>query len=179
MLSLASPPKLTPSDALAASFELPRDRIFGKSDKQIHRWRQDRERGVANFNDAVAEKGVEDITRADAPADCARWQDRVDAGKVRAETANKDFGHLLDMFRTVSDLRGLNLETPFDKLRWKAQPPRRGRPATLQRLDTNATARTRRARRDEGRGARCLSDDGHHRRLPVRNPGCASGRVGR
>ncbi|MEM8740914.1 MAG: integrase, partial [Pseudomonadota bacterium] len=33
------------------------------------------------------------------------------------ETANKDFGHLADVFRSVADLHGLNLASPFQGLR--------------------------------------------------------------
>lgn len=101
---------------------LTRTKHMRKSDRQRHLWRLPRERAVANFEKAVprrAKSGIDRITREDALAFRAWWAKRVEAGEARAETANKDFGHLSQLFRTWCELKGhCDLDNPFTRLRF-------------------------------------------------------------
>ncbi|MEL6551455.1 MAG: tyrosine-type recombinase/integrase [Pseudomonadota bacterium] len=92
-----------------------------------------RERAVANFANALPKKvkvGLDKITREDALAFRDWWARRIEAGETRAETANKDFGHLSQIFREWCELKGhTDLENPFAKLRFdKAIDPLVTRP---------------------------------------------------
>ena len=119
VLGLVDPPPLRLSEALARFFDLTRDRVAEKSAKQAYRWRLDRERGVANFIVAVGDKPLAEITRADAVTYRTWWADKLAKDGLNPDSANKDFGHLSDVFRTVSDLLGLGLENPFKGLRFR------------------------------------------------------------
>lgn len=99
-----------------------------KSERQRHLWRLPRARAVSNFEQAVpkrAKAGIDKISREDALAFRTWWAQRIEAGETRAETANKDFGHLAQIFRHWCELKGhFNLENPFAKLRFdKAVDP--------------------------------------------------------
>lgn len=129
-----SKPALPPLDVVLDEFiELTRTKHLRKSDRQRHLWKLPRQRAVANFQTAVprrAKCGIDKITRDDALAFRAWWAQRIESGETRAETANKDFGHLSQLFREWSELKGhTNLENPFEKLRFdKAVDPLVTRP---------------------------------------------------
>ncbi len=115
-------------------FALTKTKHLRKSDRQRHLWRLPRERAVANFAKALPRKakvGLDEITREDALAFRDWWARRIEAGETRAETANKDFGHLSQLFREWCELKGhSDLENPFAKLRFdKAIDPLVTRPA--------------------------------------------------
>lgn len=77
--------------------ELTKTRHLRKSDRQRHLWRLPLERAAANFEAALPKRakiGIDKITREDALAFREWWGRRVESGETRAETANKDFGHL-------------------------------------------------------------------------------------
>lgn len=130
MLGLAPVPRTLLSEALAEFFELTTDRVRGKSEAQIYRWRLDRERAVANFIAAAKDKPVAEITREDMLAYRKAWADKLEKKKQNPESANKDFGHLADVIRTVSDIRGLGVDPAlFAKLRFrKSKRPSKGVP---------------------------------------------------
>lgn len=111
-------PRLTLSDALADFYALAADRLDGKSETQAHRWRLPRERAVRNFVAAIGDKRLDEITRQDALDFRAWWRARVVEG-LDSGSANKDFGHLSDLFRTVSEMRALGLDNPFARLRFR------------------------------------------------------------
>lgn len=120
LLGLADPPQLTLSRALTEFLRLTVDRVAGKSEKQAYKWRLSRERAVANFIEAVGDKPIAEITRGDAMKYRTWWQEKIDRTGQNPGSANKDFGHIADVFRTVSDLLGLGLASPFDRMRLKS-----------------------------------------------------------
>ncbi|MEJ5218072.1 hypothetical protein WG622_07450 [Cognatishimia sp. D5M38] len=71
------------------------------------------------------------IDRGDALAFRSWWASKVEAGKAKAETANKDFGHLSQIVSTWCELKVHgDLENPFSKLRFdEAIDPENRRPA--------------------------------------------------
>lgn len=120
MLGLAEPPKLMLSQLLDRFFPNTQDRVKGKSEQQAHRWRLERKRAVANLLAAVGEKPVAELTREDVLVYRAAWQAKLDKTGQNPESANKDFGHLGDVFRTTNDLLGLKLDGRlFDRIRFK------------------------------------------------------------
>ena len=119
MLGLVDQPSLTVTEALPRFLALTRDRLVGMSTPQLKRWRQPRERAVRNFVTAAGDLELSSISRADAVTFREWWIDRVQRDGLNPESANKDFGHLRDVLGTVSDLLGLDLDLPFDKMRLK------------------------------------------------------------
>lgn len=119
---------------LAEYIELTKTKHMRKSDRQRHLWRLPRDRAVANFETALpafAAQGIDKITREDTLAFRDWWAKRIEAGETRAETANKDLGHLSQLFREWCELKGhANLDNPFAKLRFdKSIDPLVTRPA--------------------------------------------------
>ncbi|MEL7213268.1 MAG: tyrosine-type recombinase/integrase [Pseudomonadota bacterium] len=117
--------------------DLTKTRHLRKSERQRHLWRLPRERAVSNFEKAVPKRvkaGIDRITREDALAFRAWWATRIETGETRAETANKDFGHLSQIIRQWSELKGhSDLENPFARLRFdKAIDPLVTRPPFSQ-----------------------------------------------
>jgi site-specific recombinase XerD len=115
-------PRLTLSDALDEFFDLTTDRLAGKSEGQVRRWRTPRVRAVRDFVEVVgADKALDEITREDALTFRRWWRDRIEGKGMDANSGNKDFQHLSDLFRTVTEMKGLGLDNPFGGLRFKQQ----------------------------------------------------------
>jgi len=122
------------SQILADYIELTATKHIRKSERQKHLWKLPRTRAVANFEVAVPERklsGINEITRADALKFRKWWATRVNSGETRAETANKDFGHLSQLFHEWCELKGhTEFNNPFAKMRFdKSVDPLVSRPA--------------------------------------------------
>lgn len=111
---------------LAEYIKLVETRHVQKSPAQLHRWKLPRERAVANFvavtspkdaTGAPAPVPVDAITRQDALRFREWWQGRIATDGHKIETANKDFGHLSEIWTTWADLTQSPLPNPFAKLR--------------------------------------------------------------
>lgn len=81
------------SGLLARVMELTADRMREHSPDQMRRWKAARVKAVGNFVGAVGDRQIGEISRSDVLAFRAWWWARVEAGKVKAATANKDFAH--------------------------------------------------------------------------------------
>ena len=127
VLGTAEAPRPVLSTVVQEFFELTRDRLKGKSPDQIKRWQNPRLRAARNFIGQIADKPIGDITREDALAFRAWWSDRVEGG-MDSSSANKDFGHLSDLFRTWCELKGHNLDNPFTRLRFQEGEKKTGAP---------------------------------------------------
>jgi len=100
-------------------FDLTKTRHLKKSEAQKHRWTLSKKRAVRNFLAAVFpdhSPPVDRITRADALKFRAWWSARVESDGLAAQTANKDFGHLAEIWGTWGELTGADLENPFSRL---------------------------------------------------------------
>lgn len=107
------------SEVLDEYFELTKTRHLNKSDAQKHRWALSKQRAVRNFLSAVFpthSPPINQITRADALKFRAWWSERIEAEGLAAQTANKDFGHLAEIWGTWSELTASKIENPFSKL---------------------------------------------------------------
>lgn len=123
----AEAPKLTLSGAIDAFIAEASDRTTGKSANQVRKWAAPRRKAVANLIALRGDKPLAELTRDDALALRGWWRDRMAKGEAKGDTANKDFGHLSDVFGTLNDLHRMGLENPFKGLRLsepgKAQRP--------------------------------------------------------
>lgn len=100
------------------------ERQAGKSKSQIRRWRQPRERAVGTF---VALNGDLDMTaigREHAQRLRDHWAGRIARDGLDMGSANKDIGHLSDLFRSWSEYHALGLANPFAGLRFKGKKTR-------------------------------------------------------
>ncbi|WP_282129368.1 tyrosine-type recombinase/integrase [Roseobacter litoralis] len=120
------------SEVLIEYYSLTKTRHLSKSENQRRKWRLPRDRAVRNFLSVVA--GVTpDGTPRDMPintitADHALkfrnwWSRRVESG-LKIESANKDIGHLSEVFRTWCKLTKNPLSNPFADLRLEGRDER-------------------------------------------------------
>ncbi|WP_299409270.1 hypothetical protein [uncultured Roseobacter sp.] len=160
-------------EVLQELVELTKTKHIRKSDRQRHLWRLQRERAVSNFEKAVPRRtkvGIDRITREDALAFRAWWATRTEAGETRAETANKDFGHLSQIIRHWCELKGYtDLENSFAKLRFdKAIDPLVSRPPfSREWVKTRLPAPLRWM--VSTRGQRCVCHTDQHRAAALRS----------
>ncbi len=101
-------------------FDLTKTRHLRKSANQIRRWALPKRRAVSNFLKSVfptQAPPIDQITRADALAFRAWWSRRIEVDGLAPQTANKDFGHLSEVWSTWTELTATDLANPFSKLR--------------------------------------------------------------
>lgn len=108
-LGLVPAPALTISEAYAEFYKVAGDRIVGKSPDQLRRHKAPRLKATNNFIAAIGNKQLADVTTDDMFAFRAKWLERVAAGEVKAESANKDFIYLGAMWRAVAQAKGIDL----------------------------------------------------------------------
>lgn len=100
-------------------FDLTKTRHLDKSDAQKHRWALSKQRAVRYFLTAVLpthSPPIDQINRTHALKFRAWWADRIGNEGLAAQTANKDFGHLAEIWGTWAELTATNLDNPFSKL---------------------------------------------------------------
>lgn len=139
VLGAVAPPVMTISEAMDDFFTLAKDRLLNKSPAQAKRYETSRRLSVRNFAEVVGDKPLAEITRADAVAFRSWWQERVAEGRDPA-TANKHFGHLSDLMKTIADLRAIPLENPFANLRLKTAAARDAFPFSAPWIKTRLLA---------------------------------------
>lgn len=110
-------PALRLSGLLEAFEDIQRASLSTMSEDQVRRWRTPKARAIANLTAKIGDKALAEITRNDALDFRDWWQDRVLDEGIEIETANKDFGHLNRMLRTVDNKRRLGLQPVFGNLR--------------------------------------------------------------
>ena len=119
ILGLVPKPEITVTRALTLFWDLARDRTTGKSEDQLRRWRNPRIRAVTEFVDAVGDPDLASIT----PDDMLEYREsllrRIEAGEIRADSANKSIGLLSNILRTVNRLKKLGLVLPLDDLMFR------------------------------------------------------------
>ena len=125
-----------PSPTLSAAFadflDMTTDRLAGKSEAQIHKWRLPRDRAVRNFIAVVGDLPIAEITRENALTFRRYWRDRIDADGVEPGSANKDFSHLSDIVRTWCDLKAVDIDNPFVRLRFREKAKRETYPFSTE-----------------------------------------------
>jgi integrase len=117
VLGTAKKPSINVSQLFVKFEAHGRDRLVGKSDDQVRKWRNPRIRAVKNFVDVVGDRALEAISRDDALDFRAWWLDRVLEENYDPGSANKDLGHLKAMFQELEQAWRLKLDNPFEGLR--------------------------------------------------------------
>lgn len=119
LLGGAQEPEITISGALDLYWSLTADRVIGKSDDQIRRWRNPRIKAVRNFIAVVGDKPIREISGDDMLDFRAWWLDKMEAEGVTPNSANKDLIHLGDVLKTVNKMKRLGLVLPLSDLSFK------------------------------------------------------------
>lgn len=128
------PPTLPDLDGAFQDYlEFTRDRHLQKSESQKKKWRRPRETTIKNFQKIAYGNGkcppMNEITRADALKFRAWWSARVEGG-LSANSANKQFDQLREIFTTWSNLAAPGLDNPFSGLSLKRTEMNRTPPFT-------------------------------------------------
>lgn len=120
LLGGAKPPLLTVTKALKRYWNVSRDQQIGKSEDQIRRWKNPRKKAVANFIEALgADIPIQDIGTRELFQFREWWIEKMADEGLTANSANKDFIHLVAVLRAVArpeeidlrfDTKGLNLK---------------------------------------------------------------------
>lgn len=107
------------SDALELYWTLAADKTLGKSKDQLRRWQNPRTKAVKNFLSVVGDKSISEISGDDMLEFRGWWWDRIAAGEVSTNAANKDLIHLGDILKTVNRMKRLGLVLPLSDLSFK------------------------------------------------------------
>ncbi|WP_054312874.1 tyrosine-type recombinase/integrase [Mesorhizobium sp. 1M-11] len=103
---------------LLKDFEAIEQQTFlSMSANQIKKWRNPKNRALANLIDVVGDKEIVRLTRDDAVSFREWWQKRIVKEGLDIATANKDIGHISKMLRVVDLTHQLRLEPIFGNLR--------------------------------------------------------------
>ncbi|MEQ8657448.1 MAG: hypothetical protein RIC24_09090 [Hyphomicrobiales bacterium] len=119
LLGTVPQPRITVTKALELYWTLAREKTFGKSEDQLRRWEAPRNKAIKNFVAVVGDKEIANITRDDMLDFRQHWLDRIEAGEVTANSANKDLIHLGDVLKTVNTMKRLGLTLPLGELSFK------------------------------------------------------------
>ncbi|GLQ09204.1 integrase [Devosia yakushimensis] len=96
-------------------------KLTGYSDAQVKRWRNPKVKAATNFVEAVSDKYLDELTRADAIAFREWWQTKLVTDNLEIGTANKDIGHMNKMHRMVDMTNHLGLLPVFSRLRLEGE----------------------------------------------------------
>ena len=132
LLGTVPEPSITISAALNTFWDISRDKTIKKSDKQIRKWKNPRKRAVRNAIKVIGDKPLNELTRDDLIRFRDWWIGRIEKEDMKCSTANKDLIHLKTIVDTVSEYKGLDIDTVrlFRKLTLAETGNRRRRPFT-------------------------------------------------
>ena len=119
LLGTVPEPRITVTKAMELYWGLAKEKTLGKSEDQLRRWEAPRKKAVKNFVAVVCDKEIANITRDDMLDFRQHWLDRIEAGEVTANSANKDLIHLGDVLKTVNTMKRLGLVLPLGELSFK------------------------------------------------------------
>ena len=116
LLGTVKKPTLTMTAALETYWPLAKDKVFGKSEDQIRRWRNPRIKAFNNFVNVVGNLEIAEIT-PDNMLDFRDWlMERIESGEIKANSANKDLIHIAGVLRLVNTKKRLGLNLPLSDL---------------------------------------------------------------
>ncbi|MEO0762953.1 MAG: tyrosine-type recombinase/integrase, partial [Pseudomonadota bacterium] len=118
-LGLAPPRKRSPAEALEAWIAATPDRRVGKSQDQVHRALNPRRKAIRNLQKVIGtDLAFEDVGPNEAADFRAHLAGEIAAGRIGANAANKDIGHLSDIWRTLARVERSGLANPFERMRF-------------------------------------------------------------
>lgn len=119
LLGGVAEPPITLSRALEAYWDVARDKVLGKSDDQVRRWRNPRVKAIRNLVAVVGDKPLGDLTRDDLLTFRDWWVDRLMSEQLTPNSANKDLIHLGEVLRTVVSRKRLAVDLPLGDLSFR------------------------------------------------------------
>ncbi|GGA55393.1 tyrosine-type recombinase/integrase [Pelagibacterium lentulum] len=111
-----SKPSLRLSGLLEAVEENQSTALAKYSPNQMRRWRNAKKLAIKNLTSVIGDKLLSEISREDALRYRQYWQERVAVEGVQVDTANKDIGHLTQMFGNVDRLSLTDVRSKFTGL---------------------------------------------------------------
>ena len=123
-VALGTPAKsaIKVSEAFDEFYEISADLIHGKSEDQIRRHKNPRQKATRNFIEAVSDMALSQITDEDM-SKFRKWlMARVTRGEVTADTANKDMTYLRSMWKAVAKSKGFKMKYESEGLLLKSPP---------------------------------------------------------
>ena len=114
-------PRLRVSDLVNEFETIHSAKLKAFSEAQRRRWRSPKLKAANNFIEAVADKFLDEITRADAVTFREWWQVKLARDGLEIGTANKDFGHMNKMHRDIDMTHQLGLKPVFSRLRLEGE----------------------------------------------------------
>lgn len=140
LLGTAPEPCMTVIKALDLYWTLAREKTFGNNEDQLRRWEAPRNKAIKNFVAIVGNKKIANITRDDMLDFRQHWLDRIEAGEITANSANKDLIHLGDVLKTVNTMKRLGLDLPLGELSFKQGEARTRPPFSEEWITTRLLA---------------------------------------
>jgi integrase len=140
LLGTIPAPRITVTKALELYWSLAKEKTLGKSEDQRRRWETPRKKAVKNFVAVVGDKDIASITRDDMLDFRQHWLERIEAGEVTANSANKDLIHLGDVLKTLNTMKRLGLSLPLGELSFKEGEARTRPPFSADWIKTRLLA---------------------------------------
>lgn len=120
VLGGVAPPGLKLSEMGAEYERIVAASLKDKSERQLQKWRVPLLTAINTFIEVVGgDRGMGDLTRRDALALRAYWQQRIVKGEVEIDTANRSIGHVKVIYAAINESQQLELPPLFDKLRFR------------------------------------------------------------
>ncbi len=114
-------PETSVKKALELFWKLSKDKVMNKSELQIRKWKNPRKRAIQNFIQVIGNKPLKQVTREDIVTFRDWWINRIENEGMNADSANKNFIQIKNIFETVSDHEklGLDIQHLFKKIVFK------------------------------------------------------------
>lgn len=115
-------PEATTAKVLDMYWVQAADKTAGKTPDQLRRYKNPRIKSFDLFHKVVGVRSVASITRDDMLEFREYLLERINRGEITAGSANKDLLHFCGPIRFVNDMKGWDLNLPFQKLSFKEGP---------------------------------------------------------
>lgn len=113
LLGAVEKPELTITGALDAYWTIAADKTLGKSPDQVRRWENPRKKAVAAFVEVVGDLPLSEIEPDHMQDFRDHLIERIKAGEIKPNSANKDIIHLTAMLKAVDKAKRLRLDMPL------------------------------------------------------------------
>jgi integrase len=141
LLGTVPEPRTMVTKALELYWSLAGEKTLGKSEDQRRRWEAPRKKAVKNFVAVVGDKEIATITRDDMLDFRQHWLERIEAGEVTANSANKDLIHLGEVLKTLNTMKRLGLSLPLGELSFEEGEARTRPPFSADWIKTRLLAK--------------------------------------
>lgn len=117
----AAIPSISLSQALEKFWNISNDKIMGKSESQIRKWRNPRIKAMNNLIKLCGDKSLKELHRDDILSLKDWWIERITNEGKRSGSANKDIIHVKNVIEAVSEHEqiDINIEWLFNKMSLK------------------------------------------------------------